>query len=136
MQRLKSLLRSVLKFGKSKISARLDTICAGLEEQDGLRVFINVVTLVLTLGLGLCVCIIFLKFIVHNLHIFIVAVFVAAALYSAVLKFLGVDISPCGSSCGSTHLTHFLTRIILRGKRTKTLEIKRFREFFGAAIQI
>ena len=40
------------------------------------------------------------------------------------------------SRCGSTRLTHFPTHIILMENRTKTPEINRFREFFGAAIQI
>lgn len=92
MQRLRKLLRSALKYGKSKICARFDEICAGLEEQNGIRVLINVVILVLTVGLCLCAGIIFIRFVIQNLHIFIIAAFLSVALYSAVLKFLGVDI--------------------------------------------
>lgn len=92
MQRLKNLLRSALKFGKSKIGARFDAICAGLEEQDGLRVLKNVVLLLLTFGLSLCVGIILVKFFIQHLYLFIIAAFLAVGLYSAVLKFLGVDI--------------------------------------------
>lgn len=92
MQRLKNLLRSALKFGKSKIGARFDAICAGLEEQDGLRIFVNAAILVLTFGLSLCVGIILVKLIIRYLHIFIIAVFLAVALYSVVMKFLGEDI--------------------------------------------
>ena len=46
------------------------------------------------------------------------------------------DDSPCGSSCGSPRLTHFLIHIIFTQNRTKTPEIQRFQEFLGAAIQI
>lgn len=101
MQRLKNLLRSALNFGKAKIGARVDKINAGFGEENVPQVLLNVIALVLPFGIGLSAGIVFVRFVIHHLHLFIIGAFVAAALYSAVLKFLGVDIDD-GSGSDST----------------------------------
>ena len=101
MQKLRRLLQSALEFWKSKISARVDEISTGLEEENGLRAALNSGILILQFGIGLFVSIVLLRFVIHHFHLFIIGAFVAAALYSAVLKFLGVDIDD-GSGMDST----------------------------------
>lgn len=101
MQTLRKLLRSALNFGKSKIMARIDAINAGLAEENMPQVLLNGGILVLTAGIGLFLCVVLLQFIVRNMHLLIIGAFVAAALYSAILKFLGVDIDD-GNGADST----------------------------------
>ncbi|MBD5099586.1 MAG: hypothetical protein HDT35_08625 [Clostridiales bacterium] len=92
MQRLKNLLRSALNFGKAKIGARVDKINAGFGEENVPQVLLNVIALVLPFGISLFAGIVLVRFVIQNLHLFIIGAFLAAALYSAVLKFLGVDV--------------------------------------------
>lgn len=101
MDKIKKLFRSALNFGKSKIGARMDAINIGLEEENVPQVLLNSGVLVLTGGTGLFLGAVLVQFIVKNMHLFIIGIFVAAALYSAILKFLGVDIDD-GSGADST----------------------------------
>lgn len=101
MDRLKKFFRSALNFGKSKISARVDAINAGLEGENVPQVLLKGGMLALTVGICLLLGSVLVQFIIKNMHLFIIGIFVAAALYSAVLKFLGVDIDG-GSGTDST----------------------------------
>jgi len=94
MQKFKKLFRSALKFGKSKLNARVDAINEGLEEEDVLRVALNVFALLLAFGIAVFVCIILFQFIINNLYLMIIGAFVAAAVYSAIFKLFGVDVGP------------------------------------------
>lgn len=101
MQRLQKFVRSALNFGKAKITARIDAIDTGLEEENIPQVIANIIILALIFGIILFSCIFLVRFVVAHLYLFIIGAFVAAALYSAVLKFLGVDVDD-GSGTNST----------------------------------
>ncbi len=92
MQMLRKLFRSALNFVKSKIGERMDAINIGLEDENVPQVLLNGGTLVLTFGIVLFAGIFLVRFFITHLHLFIIGTFLAAALYSAILKFLGVDI--------------------------------------------
>lgn len=92
MHRLKELFRSALNFGKVKIEERVDEIIAGFGEDNVPQVLLNLIALILPLGICLFTGVILIRFLINNLHLFIIGTFLAAALYSAILKFLGVDI--------------------------------------------
>ncbi len=96
MQTIRKLLRSALNFGKSKIMARIDAINTGLEEENVPQVIVNAFILALTFGIVLFASIFLVRFIITHLHLFIIGAFLAAALYSAILKFLSVDIDDGG----------------------------------------
>lgn len=105
MHRLKELFRSVLNFVKAKIEERVDKINAGFEEENVPQVLLNVIVLVLPFGISLFAGIVLVRFIIHHLHLFIIGAFVAAALYSAILKFLGVDIDDgCGTDSAAVEI--------------------------------
>lgn len=101
MQMLRKLLRSVLNFGKTKIVTQIEKVNAGLEEENVPQVLLNGGILVLMVGICLFLGFVLVQFIIKNMHLFIIGIFLAAALYSAVLKFLGVDIDD-GSGTDST----------------------------------
>lgn len=102
MQRLKKLFRSALNFGKAKVAERVDEINVGFANENVSKVVLNVFALVLPLGVGLFAGIFLVRFVIANLHRFIVGIFIAAAMYSAILKFLSVDI---GDSSGADSTT-------------------------------
>lgn len=54
---------------------------------------LNAGMLVLTFGFPMFAGIVFLKFVAHNLHILVIAGFLSAAVYSAILKLGGTDIA-------------------------------------------
>ena len=56
MKRLQKFIRSVLNFGKEKITARVDEINAGLEENNIPRVILNCGILILIVGISLFLC--------------------------------------------------------------------------------
>ena len=101
MQKLRRLLQSALNFGKTKIEERVDKITTGLGEENVPQVLLNVIALVLPFGIGLFAGIVLVRFVIDHLQLFILGAFVAAAIYSAILKFLGVDIDD-GSGTDST----------------------------------
>lgn len=92
MQRLQNFLRSALNFGKTKITARIDAINTGLAEENTPQVLLNGGILALMFGGSLFAGITLVRFVIKNLHLFIIGTFLAAALYSAISKFLGLDI--------------------------------------------
>lgn len=101
MQRLKELFRSALHFGKAKMEKHVDKINAGLEAENIPQVLLNVFSLVLPIGVGLFAGILLVRFVITHSHLFVIGGFLAAALYSAVSKFLGVDVDD-GSGADST----------------------------------
>lgn len=103
MQMLRKFLRSVLNFGKTKIVTQIEKVNAGLEEENVTQVLLNGGILVLMVGICLFLGFVLVQFIIKNMHLFIIGIFLAAALYSAVLKFLGVDIDD-GSGSDSTNV--------------------------------
>lgn len=102
MKRLQKFIRSVLNFGKEKITARVDEINAGLEENNIPRVILNCGILILIVGISLFLCAFLVQFIVKNMHLFILGIFVAAALYSALSKFLGINIDDWSGTDSTT----------------------------------
>lgn len=101
MYRMRKLFRSALNFFRSKISTRCDEIREGLEEENIPQVLINATTLALPIGVGLFAGILLVRFVITHAHLFVIGGFLAAALYSAVSKFLGVDVDD-GSGADST----------------------------------
>lgn len=83
MQRLQNFLRSALNFGKTKITARIDAINTGLAEENTPQVLLNGGILALMFGGSLFAGITLVRFVIKNLHLFIIGTFLAAALYSA-----------------------------------------------------
>lgn len=92
MQRLQKFIRSALNFGKEKIGARVDEINAGFVDENIPRVLINIIALILPFGIGLFVAVALLQFVIKNSHLLVIGTFLAAALYSAISKFLRLDI--------------------------------------------
>lgn len=92
MQELRKFIRAALNFGKARITARMEAINAGLAEEDVPQVLLNGGILVLMVGILLFLVGVFVQFITKNMHLLIIGIFLAAALYSALSKFLGVNI--------------------------------------------
>lgn len=101
MYRMRKLFRSALNFFRSRISSRRDEISEGLEEENIPQVLLNVFSLVLPIGVGLFAGILLVRFVITHSHLFVIGGFLAVALYSAVSKFLGVDVDD-GSGADST----------------------------------
>lgn len=104
MTHIRRLFHSALKFVKSKTCEKIDEISNGLDEKDALRVVLNVGRLVLPYGITLLTGIALFKLIAKKIHVLLSGIFLATALYSAVLKFLGVEIDD-GSSEDSVSIT-------------------------------
>lgn len=92
MKHVRRLFHSTLEFVKSKTCEKIDEIATGLDKKDGLRVVLNAGMLVLSYGITLLTGIALFKLIAKKIHVLLSGIFLAMALYSAVLKFLGVDI--------------------------------------------